>query len=149
MRYQSRQATCGAVGIVNALGALDHSVTEDQVAAASGLRDLTRGLGEREIKRALTSLGYGHSEIWVAQEPHGWLFLRDELAHGHPVILVVDNDRHWVTAIGTLGKLVQVADGAHADLVSGKNREQLMKSWGSECRRPYYGIAVIPPEVRK
>lgn len=149
MRYQSRQATCGAVAVLNALSALDHQVTEDQIVAASGLKDLTKGLGEREIKRALTALGYSYDEIHEAREPHAWLFLLDALRHGRPVVMVVDNDKHWVTAIGMLGPAVQIADPAHNDLVVGRTRARLMTRWGSEARKPWYGVVVIPPEKKE
>lgn len=143
MRYQTTQATCGAAAVLNALSALEHAVTEDQVVAASGVKDPTKGLGEREIKRALTALGYGHSEIWTGDEPHGWHYLKEALVfEGRPVIMAVDRDRHWVSAVGVLGRRIAVADGAATDLVVYRPRELLMPFWSSGARKCYYGIIV-------
>lgn len=142
VRYQSRQATCAANSVVNALSVLGHDVSEDQVVLASGMRDLTKGMGEREVKRALTALGYTWDEIHVAQEPYGYFHLLDALRHGAPVLLAVDSDTHWVSAVGTLGGAVLVADGANNDHVVSYDRPSLMSRWAGVSRRPYYGLAV-------
>jgi len=145
VRYQTTQATCAAAAVLNALSALEHVVSEDQVVAASGIKDTTKGMGEREIKRALTSLGYDHGEIYTASESHGWLFLRDALVfYGRPVIMAVDRDKHWVAAVGTLGERVALADGAHNDMMVYRPRASLMPRWHSGGRTGYYGIVIEP-----
>jgi ABC-type bacteriocin/lantibiotic exporter with double-glycine peptidase domain len=142
VRYQSRQATCGAVALLNALSSLQHEVTEDQVVAASGIKDLTQGLGTKELKRAATALGYANGEIYEAREPHGWLFLLDCLHRGEPCIMAVDRDEHWVAAVGTLGKLVLVADAAHKDIIVAYDRAGMMARWHSGGRKPFYAISL-------
>lgn len=147
VRYQSRQATCMASAIVNALSVLGHDVSEDQVVLASGMRDLTKGMGEKEGKRALQALGYEWDEIHVLQEPYGYFHLLDAMQHGRPTIMAVDQDRHWVVGLGTLGKSVLVADGAHNDHLLTYDRGALMVRWAGSGRRPYYGLAIAKAPV--
>lgn len=146
-RYQTTQATCGATAVLNALSALEHQVTEDQVISASGIKDPTRGLGQREIKRALVSLGYSWSEIWTGNPQHAWLALRDSLTfRGRPVIMAVDVDRHWLAGVGCLGGRVALADGAHTDMVIFRDEAAVMGRWNSGARRGFYGLVIEPAE---
>lgn len=144
MKFQSTQSTCGAAAIANALAALRRPVSEAEVIQASGLRDITQGMGPKDLKRALAKLGVGHTDLRHTSEPHGWLFLLDHLRQGEPVILAVDQDEHWVAAFGLLAGTVLVADGAHNDLVLAYDRSSLMARWGSgDRRKTYWGLAVV------
>jgi hypothetical protein len=106
--------------------------------------------------RTLRGLGYTPLELRPAArtrpkrvEVHtaAWEALRETLAKGHPVILSVDRDEHWVVAAGTLGGRIAVIDSALGELVVFYDRPEFLARWrGNRSSRPFYGIIVAKGE---
>lgn len=102
------------------------------------------GTTEKGMKRALKKLEKRAVEWNVAAgSPRiAWSTMLGHLHQGQPVLLVVQEDQHWVVAVGTLGAdRVVVVDSADGALVRSLSYNQLMPWWrGAEGG--YYGIAV-------
>lgn len=130
MRMQDSQANCGSTALYNALQSLgikrsmkecerlcnvtaqDGTSTQDLIQAASAIK----GLKPRLI---------GESNHTAAES-----ILSNNLRKGRPAILAVDDDSHWIAAVGMLGPRILVADSAHNELILSYNEDQLLKRWG-------------------
>lgn len=142
MRFQTNEASCGLAAMSNALGCLGIKRTEDELAPAARFT-AANGTNPRGMIRALSSIPDLVPEvIHESRADVAVLKLQSRLRAGFPVILLVDNDDHWVVAFGVLGETVHVCDSAHADLVITYDLPDIMSRWKSEGRKPYYGIAL-------
>ncbi len=109
MKRQSKSYWCGVASISSALEVLGIKRSQKEVARLCHVTP-SAGTDETEMKRALLanqvnideytySLPYhagGTSNL--EQKPTAWLW--NQLNNYGPAILCVDNDEHWVTAIG-------------------------------------------------
>lgn len=150
MRYQSTDHFCGPAAVANALKSLGRNITEQQVEAAvaksqrKGEPKSVEGTTQGQIKRALEVLKCGYQEFSLAHTEAAWGTLRSYMMDGHPVLLCVDDNEHWVSGIGVLGPRVLVVDGTDSELVLSYNKEEMLKRWG--CPGDvvtYYGLPII------
>lgn len=142
MRMQASQHDCGPTALMNALRAIgiDRGIDE--------LRKLTKatataGTSERKLVTGIQKIQ------GVRPHPHRFrdptlaiAVLRDRLRCGRPCILSVDEEEHWVAAVGLLGERVLVADSASADLVIAYTPERLLSRWDAGSEQSYYAIVL-------
>src|SRR3990167_9364841 len=125
MQLQSAPHGCGPAAIANALEALGNRVSQD--AAATLARTDAEGTDERGIKRALRMLGFAPQEFSTGDRSAAWHLVCGALLMGYPCLLAVDNDSHWVTALGLLGGMVLVVDSADGGLIQSLEQRALLQ----------------------
>lgn len=147
MKLQRTPYSCGPVSIVNALRARGKKVSERVVRAHTGTTKKD-GTTEHGIKNALERLGCTPQDF-RASKTAAFNVLRSYVVDGCPVILSVEEGRHWVTAIGVVGKRVLIFDSWKSKSNLAENgvwvmdEKQLMKWWlPEEGLEKYYGIIV-------
>jgi ABC-type bacteriocin/lantibiotic exporter with double-glycine peptidase domain len=140
MRLQSTQANCGPASLHNALAALGISRTEDELIALCKTTG-TEGTSSKNLMGAVRAVGRHPLVVNERRAPIALLWLEAWLREGRPVILCVDDNSHWVTAVGALGSRLLVADPANNELVLAYDRVGLLERWESEAGR-FYGVVV-------
>ena len=148
MRFQSNASSCGPAALRNALLCLGITRSEQELETLSGC-SAADGTSPKSVLKALrligqdSALGIPWGVINESREDVALLRLIFALQSGHPVIMVVDNDEHWVVAFGLLGNtVVHVVDSADSELVQHLNPSALMHRWHGQGRKPFYGIVV-------
>jgi ABC-type bacteriocin/lantibiotic exporter with double-glycine peptidase domain len=146
MRYQSNASSCGPASLRNALLCLRINRTEDELEKLSGF-SAVKGTNLNGILKAARYLSSEHSSINPSiikegREDVAALKLRASISYGHPCILCVDKDEHWVTVFGMLGELYHVADPADPELVITYSECDLMSRWKGTGKKPYQGVVV-------
>lgn len=138
MRMQDTQANCGPASLYNGLLALGVASTQADCAAACGTT-ATDGTPPKGLLKGAKSFGRQPLIINEKRATVAILWLMHFLSHGRPVVLCVDKNEHWVTAVAALGDRVLVADPADNELVLSCTTAALAARWG-EGR--YYGIVL-------
>ncbi len=150
MLLQETPYTCGPTAICNAVAALGEQLNQAHVAEVAKACPI-RGTSVRRLTTALKKLGRQTVQLQPEKRPKGpdvatraWAGLLAALRTGAPVILSVDDDEHWVAAIGLIGReRVLVADSADGALVLCYSRQELLNRWkGRSWKRPYFGVIV-------
>jgi hypothetical protein len=155
MRLQSHPNGCGPSTVANILRTLGFRTpsgddpSEDWVSRkaklSAAMNDPHPGYGtiEWQIRRCLESLNVPHFQFSTSDPNLAAASLRGFLASGWPVMLAVDNDEHWVGAIGLVGERVLVADSADGELVVVYDTEQVVNRWATATDpAKFYGIVV-------
>jgi hypothetical protein len=133
----------------NAMRALGRAMDEAKVVKKMGPGVEVYGTPEAQVKAALTKLAAHGEAFQLVDAEVAWRYMRSWLVSGWPVALAVDEDEHWVAAIGVLGDRVLVADSADPELVLSYTRDQLLDRWRKPGDPPrYYGIVARPGRVR-
>lgn len=109
MRFQADRYSCGVFAIMNALRAAGVKVSEKRVRAHSGTTE-EHGTSEHGIRNALERIGWVGEDLVADTKAKTFQALLSALDGGSPVILCVDDDQHWVAAVGRCGKNVIVHD---------------------------------------
>jgi len=147
MRYQAKSYSCGAASIVNTLRCFGKKIAEHHIWPLANTNE--HGTDENGIIAALSYLGYSTSII-ASNTRKEAIWELDQALALFPVILSVQQDRHWVTVISkTCGRYV-VIDPANTDRsirengVYIMNKNELLKYWLHPYGEPakYYGIIV-------
>lgn len=113
MKLQRSANTCGPLAIVNGARALGVKLTERSVRAHTGTTKA--GTTEHGILNALERLGFEYTRHAFVLNEDGWYEqLLKIVADGHPVILSVEGDNHWIAAFGVLGDRVVTFDSWNA-----------------------------------
>ena len=129
MILQSDQFSCGAASLVNALRAIGQSLNIKAAARLAGTHPVN-GTTDAGLLRALRNLGFHPQQLSVLDDFHQAIAaLRGRLMMGDPVLLSVDNDEHWVVAIGIIGQRVIVVDSASGDLTLVVDASTLKSRW--------------------
>jgi ABC-type bacteriocin/lantibiotic exporter with double-glycine peptidase domain len=129
MRYQSRKSSCGPASLVNALEALGIGRSEDEIGALS--KQDTNGTTSSNLRKAAEAVGVEVMNVCEQREEvAGWL-IESQIRSGHPGIIVVDNDEHWISVVGILGNTFIVADPADNDLLLFYSLTGLLTRWRS------------------
>ena len=139
MKQQDSVDSCGPTALANAMEAIHGKRTLTPQACAALCKTDYTGTDERRMRSAIKSLDYQALTIRT------WPELVGRLTLGDPVLLVVDQDTHWVTAIGMLGARVILADPADGGLVTVLDARELMARWTGASGR-YYGLAIVPTD---
>ena len=139
MRMQDTAANCGPASLSNALKARGIERTQAECETACGTT-ATDGTSVKALIRGIKSFGHYPSEIKAKKWEDAWLRLDHYLRNGHPVLLCVDGDSHWVAAIGKLGPQYLIADPADNELVLSLSPEALKTRWAHN--KSFYGVSV-------
>ena len=101
MKRQAKSYWCGVASIANALEVLGIKRSQREIERLCHVSPAA-GTDEVEMKRALLAQGVKvdeyHTVPPVPGEACSWLY--SHLERRGPAILCVDDDEHWVTAIG-------------------------------------------------
>lgn len=155
MNFQRKKFTCGPASASNALEALGHVRTEDELAQLMGTTP--DGTSPKQMLKGLEALKeschlVGPAPFQEANAQTAFLKLLEALRLGRPVITCVKTEKpwdHWALVAGLLGsageqlRLVFVDSGS-ADLLYFYTPAQFIERWKGpdENRHPYYGIIV-------
>jgi ABC-type bacteriocin/lantibiotic exporter with double-glycine peptidase domain len=146
MRFQTRSYSCGAAAVVNALRCFGKRIAERHIWPLADTTD--DGTDEEGILKALSSLGYSTSEVKSVTKKEAVWELNQALAL-FPVILSVQQEKHWVTVIGMICDRYIIVDPARTERSKAENgvimmsRRELLKYWihpNGDVK--YYGIVV-------
>lgn len=140
-KLQDSPSNCGALALVNALDALGEKLSVRAAETLAGTSAVT-GTQEGGLKKALKQLEKFPFVIQTKNELKAWTLLVGNLLQGHPVLLLVDDQEHWVVATGLLGERILVVDSADGAVVKSYDATQLFTRWVGD--QTYYGIAVVP-----
>ena len=144
-RTQRDPGTCGQRSLIHALLLHNHPISEQQAFKACGVsRRLVNqeGTDERELIRAIKSLGYRYSILNTRHRRIARQFLNSHLGSGHPIIISVQEEDHWaVLAQRSKSKYVWI-DSADDRLI-GKWLIADVLDW-MKCSAGYYAIAIKP-----
>jgi ABC-type bacteriocin/lantibiotic exporter with double-glycine peptidase domain len=144
MKLQRTKYTCGPLAIVNAARVLGVKIPERRVRAHTGTTR-EHGTTEHGIKNALERVGLAHEDLHVESQ-HAFEVLH-EVVKETPVILSVEDHRHWVVAIGVSGPRILTFDSWD----SLKNRAECgvdvwdkrgLTRWWASSNAECYGIVV-------
>lgn len=138
MRQQSHAHTCGAVALCNAAEALGIRLTEEKAIKLAGTDPIT-GTSPAGMKKALKQLRLVPEDFSHKHPGIAFLTLSGAVVNGNPVLMTVDDDEHWIVAIGVLGPRIVVADSADPGTVAVLSPAMLMKRWRADT---CYGIVV-------
>lgn len=150
MRLQSTQANCGPACLRNAL--LCHGITRsevelEQLCGTTG----TDGTPPPNLIKGLKAIALEHNELspgvlYEARPDVALLKLIATLGAGHVVIMLVDQNEHYVLAFGLLGSgariVVHVCDPAENEMIIHMKPAELLQRWEGPGRKPFYGIIV-------
>lgn len=140
MRHQRKNYWCGVAAIANALEVLGIRRTQREVAKLCHVTP-EAGTSEVEMKRALLANGVAVDE-WSEKDEHTsrcWLF--EHIRYLGPVVLCVDQDEHWVTAIGWCAGRVVLFDPSRNSGVEVRDDVLLAERWVN-ADGVYYGLGV-------
>jgi predicted double-glycine peptidase len=141
VKLQSTSFTCGPVAIVNAISALDDTDFSEEVVKELAGTTATHGTSPRQVRSAIKKLGYT-SEKFEGPSHLAWRLLRGYLAEGNPVLLIVDNGAHWITAVGALGDRILLADSADGETVVSRDAWSVLRRW-TDNKGQCFGLAVL------
>lgn len=145
MRFQETKSSCGAAAIRNVLKCFGKNVGEHRLRQLAGTDE--DGTSEAGVLDALTHLGY-HNEVYETMKTgHAKAALSKYLKEGCPVIIAVDQDTHWATVVGMLGKRYVLVDSERTVKNKKENGVHVLDIRGlfRRWRKPdgsMYGIAV-------
>ncbi len=147
MRFQSGPGFCGPAAIVNAFRCLGRKLAEAPIGAACGCtRD--EGAPPDKLVEAIRGFGFGATKFETADRKAAWGWLTETLRSGKPVILLVMNFGHYVTASGVLGNRINIVDSTNVKRNKAENgthvlsKREFMKRWYSTTGGVYFGIAI-------
>lgn len=140
---QFNRYACGVFSILNAISSLGGESTYDEVYAAIGTTS-REGTSDTGILSGLSSLGYRGWQYSGKNPDAAWRYVRENCGTT-PVVLAVDNWKHWVVATGLSGRQVIVID---SDPNTRRNeagaivykKQPLLERW--KHRGEYYAIRV-------
>ncbi len=147
VRYQTRDWSCGPASIVNGCRVLGVRISERTVRAACGTT--SDGTDELQMIAGMRSLGLTATEHHSSDVATAWAFVRSNSIDGRPTLLCLDQWRHWVTIVGSVGNTVILIDSVDTKSNRSENgvhvlsRPRLMGRW--RCRNedePFYAIAM-------
>lgn len=147
MRYQVTEWSCGAAAVVNACQAIGVRASESRVRrlACSG----PDGTDEVQLIGAVRGLGLKATPWGGMDGPAAWAFVRSNVAEGRPCLVCIDQWRHWVAVVASVGGRVIVADSARTrrnlaeNGVHSLSRPGLIRRWRCRNEREaFYAIAV-------
>lgn len=141
MRAQRKGYWCGVASIANALEVLGIRRAQREIAKLCHVTP-SAGTNEVEMMRALLANGVAVDEYSGDWGKDAYYWVLDSLDKGWPCVLCVDNDEHWVTAIGKCGEhSVLVFDPSRNSGIEVHDTTTLPIRWGNEDGI-YYGLAI-------
>lgn len=145
MKLQDNKYSCGAVALCNALEAANIESPAVDAMMKLARTSPEKGTTTKGMARALESLSITYEKVRTKDSFAAYSVLVACLSFGSPVLMAVDNDTHWVVAVGVLGSRILLVDSADGAVVQSLNRQQVLDRWG--CDDYYEGIVVGRREV--
>ena len=153
MKIQETNWDCGACAVLNALRCYNDRISSKKVRKACN-SDPQKGTDEKDLVNGIAALGYvghafNHNKVGQA-----WEMLKENLSSGKPVILNVDKEQHWVTAIGIINDHVIIFDSNNTIKNLAENgihvlsKRVLGKRWKDDAGN-FYGVAVAEITIDK
>lgn len=140
MKLQDDKFSCGAVALYNGLEAAGiDSPNVPELARLAGTSPV-KGTNTSGVCKALRNLSITYEKLKTKDQFLAYCTLVGCLVNGSPVLLAVDDDTHWVTAVGYLGSRVLIADSADGEVIVSLERGELLARWGGTG---YYEGVVI------
>lgn len=136
---QDTAANCGPASLSNALAAVGITRTQQECETLCRTNG-TDGTSIKGFQAALKTMGYGWHPINERRWDVARMLLTDCLRNGTAAVLCVDQNNHWVAAVGLIGQRILIADPADNELVVSMAPDALKARWGSGNR--YYGVMV-------
>lgn len=154
MRIQIFNYSCASGALRSALNCLHLSSGNFTEAKLMRLcRTNRNGTGEKRLRSAIKKLRL-YCLAWnTADRDKAFEKLFNALRVGWPVILCVDKDEHWLTAIGTIGEEIIVFDpeDTYANLMENGlhilSKPDLLKRWKG-IKKKYYGLIVSKKPIK-
>ncbi len=148
MRFQNLPWSCGPAALVNAFRALGSKIAELKVRRAAGCSE-EHGADEFGLMAAARELGFSAVPNTSHDVASAWAFVRANVMDGRPCLLCIDSWGHWVTAVGTVGDRLLIADPSNGKRNMYENgvhpfrRQALARRWRhSRVDDPFYAIAI-------
>jgi ABC-type bacteriocin/lantibiotic exporter with double-glycine peptidase domain len=146
MKLQDSKVNCGPVALANALEAMGHVRSVDELVKLCKT-NATSGTSPRNLVRAIELLkeSCGLSEHEIIREGRGasaFGLLWAALGAGRAAVLCVDAGSHYVAAIGCFGQSVIVVDPANDEVVVMCNRDELLEWWEADGRHPFWAVVL-------
>ncbi|MDO8495352.1 MAG: cysteine peptidase family C39 domain-containing protein [bacterium] len=147
MRLQKSNFDCGPTALINALKCFGENYSiEEMIHICKTSR--ARGTSSRKLKLAIKKVGF-KKEAFDTKDKKTALAKLFVALYSYPIILCVDHDDHWVTALALQGERIVIFDpgdnyrnrrenGCHV-----LSKRQLLKRWKSPHGK-YYGLIVFP-----
>lgn len=133
---QSTSADCGPVALHNALFALGIKRSPEELELLCGTSAVS-GTYTIQLIAAIDSIRGCNARVISGQSALVSIYMLGEgLRGGRSAILCVEDQEHYIAAIGLLGSRIVVADSAMMELVITYNDKQLSKRWGPD----YWGV---------
>ncbi len=108
MRFQETKSSCGAAAIRNVLKCFGKNIGEHR------LRQLAQtdedGTSEAGVLSALDHLGFTSEVFETEKAGDAKAALSRYMKAGMPMIVAVDQDTHWATVVGQVGKRYVIVD---------------------------------------
>src|SRR5882757_8272911 len=112
MRMQSSEANCGSTSLHNALNAIGVTLSLEACERVCNTT-ATSGTNVYGIIDAIVTIrGDSKPVVLNKESPNNLFILSHMLTIGRPAVLCIDDNDHYVAAIGLLGRRVIIADSA-------------------------------------
>lgn len=134
---QDTAANCGPASLSNALqavGVIRSQAECETLCRTSG----TDGTSIKGLQSGIKAVGRYPVALNERRYDVARLRLRDALVWGQAAVLCVDQNEHWVAAVGLIGHRILIADPADNELVLSLAIDELKARWGHGNR--YYGV---------
>ena len=146
MKLQDSKVNCGPTALANALKALGHSRSVEELSKLCKT-SATNGTSPRNLVQAVEHLkescDLGNHEI--IRESKGTAaigLLIHALLSGRTAVVLVDAGEHYVAAVAMLGQYVLVVDSADEGVVQVLDRDELLARWEGPGRFAYWGVVL-------
>ena len=145
MRYQT-PGFCGPASIVNCFRALGRKVPLARVGALATCT-AEKGAPPDNLIEAIRALGFAATKMETTEARPAWEWIYGSLELGRPVIILTQDDEHYVAVVGLLGKRVIVVDSTNTIANKAENgthvysKREFMKRWMAKAGT-YFGISI-------
>lgn len=144
MKLQDSKANCGPTALANALEAMGHVRSVEELAKLCDT-NATHGTPVPNLLRAIKLLKEpcdldDHQIIRTAGYELGSGGLFRAMAQGRAAVILVDAGEHYVSCFGTLGSRFHIADSADERLVVSVDDERLKEWWDSGGRYKHWAV---------
>lgn len=132
IRTQPDKYSCGVYAIINSLLSFGDSRRRNQVEKLTSTT--WWGTDEKGIKNALLELGYKVKEYKSRSKQNAWEWTLNNSIN-YPLILIIDNNTHWVVVSGRIRNKVILIDSKEGVSIVGK--KEFFHIWENYAIRIY------------
>jgi len=146
MKFQRDAYSCGVFAILNGAEALGVHLTERAVRQHTGTTK--DGTTQHGVMNALERLGFVGTAFTETNKDAAYDRVLTAVREGKTVILNVEEEQHWVVAIGACGRRVVTFDSYNSKVCKAAggteawDTRSLRKWWTKQVDGKYYGIVM-------